>query len=280
MALGDICRVENCEKLVTKKGSKLCSMHRHRWERHRTFDDPIRTKNLICTIDGCEKEAIGKKLCDMHKARFDRNGHYDIVRNFPKKINEITKFCEIHGQLSLDAIYLEKGGKYCRQCRNKKNKDRKFIILDPSVTERKCGCCKEVKPTDSFSPQQNTQRWPICKMCRVNYASVHRAKHKHHYKKWYNLTKDQFNEILKSQNYRCYICNRTADEAQPGRRNKRENNLAVDHCHRLEKEGIMAIRGLLCFSCNAALGKFNDDVILLTKAIQYLDREPVLITKK
>lgn len=239
MVKGNICRIEDCNKIITSERSSLCNTHKHRWFKYKSFDNPK-----------------------------------------PKMPDGFIQFCGIHGYLTKEMVRVKNRRKCCIKCIKVKDKKSKFIILDTSITERKCGCCKEIKPIESFSPHQNTQRWPICRVCRVNYASASRAKHKYHYRKWYNLTADQYNELLKAQNYRCYICNRTADEAQPGKKNKRENNLSVDHCHELEKQGIMAIRGLLCFPCNIALGKFNDNITILKKAIEYLDRDPVLITKQ
>ncbi len=39
----------------------------------------------------------------------------------------------------------------------------------------------------------------------------------------------------------------------------------VDHCHSTGK-----VRGLLCYSCNIAIGLFKDNTELLEKAIFYL----------
>lgn len=44
-----------------------------------------------------------------------------------------------------------------------------------------------------------------------------------------------------------------------------ERELAIDHCHKTGK-----IRGLLCNRCNMALGAFQDNPLLLEKAIYYL----------
>ena len=41
--------------------------------------------------------------------------------------------------------------------------------------------------------------------------------------------------------------------------------LHIDHDHLTGK-----IRGLLCMSCNRALGWFRDDTVILKKAIEYL----------
>ncbi len=59
---------------------------------------------------------------------------------------------------------------------------------------------------------------------------------------------------LALQNGACAICKK-----------KRKRWLCVDHCHRTGK-----IRGLLCTSCNAALGSFEDDPHTTQVAADYL----------
>jgi hypothetical protein len=80
-------------------------------------------------------------------------------------------------------------------------------------------------------------------------------------KRKYDITKDQYDEILKSQNYVCAICQKPEKLAQKGK----PIRLAIDHCH---KSGI--VRGLLCAGCNTSLGKFDDNISILERAIEYL----------
>lgn len=61
-------------------------------------------------------------------------------------------------------------------------------------------------------------------------------------------------ELLFQNKKRCAICKRT-------------NKLHVDHCHSSGN-----LRGVLCQKCNMALGLLNDDVELLAKAIDYLNK--------
>lgn len=71
----------------------------------------------------------------------------------------------------------------------------------------------------------------------------------------YNLSLEQYEQMLIEQNYECKICRDT-------------KNLCVDHCHTTNK-----IRGLLCSTCNKALGAFKDNINILNSAIKYLDHK-------
>lgn len=76
----------------------------------------------------------------------------------------------------------------------------------------------------------------------------------------YNIDIEQYNKILKKQNYSCRICKL--------HESKFKKSLAVDHCHKTEK-----IRGLLCLNCNTGLGSFKDSTTILKKAIAYLNKK-------
>lgn len=69
------------------------------------------------------------------------------------------------------------------------------------------------------------------------------------------VSEDDYERLKASQNNRCAICNRP-----PGKR-----ALAFDHDHETGQA-----RGLLCFSCNAGLGQFQDSAQLLVTAALYL----------
>ena len=77
--------------------------------------------------------------------------------------------------------------------------------------------------------------------------------------KAFGINADQYEAMLKEQNNVCAIC------YKPDICNR---DLAVDHCHNTKK-----VRGLLCTNCNMALGKFQDDLQIIQKAVEYLTRE-------
>ena len=81
------------------------------------------------------------------------------------------------------------------------------------------------------------------------------------------LSKEQYDSLLKEQNYSCKICG----AKEPGHERK---NFAVDHdhtcCPGTTTTCGKCYRGLLCTRCNLVLGEVSDDVVLLSKMIDYL----------
>ena len=76
----------------------------------------------------------------------------------------------------------------------------------------------------------------------------------------FGLTIDDYNAMLKKQNYRCAIC------GSEGKTDRRFRKLGVDHNHETG-----AVRGLLCDNCNILLGHAKDNVDILRNAIKYLE---------
>ncbi len=79
-------------------------------------------------------------------------------------------------------------------------------------------------------------------------------------KKMFGISLDEYEAMLVSQGGVCAIC---------GGVQKAGASLCVDHCHVTER-----IRGLLCHRCNRAIGFFEDNKDLLTRAVSYLRSQP------
>jgi len=80
-------------------------------------------------------------------------------------------------------------------------------------------------------------------------------------KKLYNLSLDEWEAMYEAQGGVCAICGgREKDKSD------RYVNLTVDHCH-----GTGRVRGLLCNSCNRALGLLQESTDNLRAAIKYLN---------
>lgn len=84
-------------------------------------------------------------------------------------------------------------------------------------------------------------------------------------KERYNITPEQYDEMLHDQGGCCAICGQSERARHP--RSKKIQKLAVDHRHEDGK-----VRGLLCQDCNRGIGKFHEDISRLRKAIEYLTR--------
>jgi hypothetical protein len=84
--------------------------------------------------------------------------------------------------------------------------------------------------------------------------------HKYKWKlKQYGLKPEDYNRMYTDCQGRCNICDRHESELA--------SVLVVDHNH-----GNGKARGLLCRSCNASLGGFQDKADILLKAVEYLNR--------
>jgi hypothetical protein len=78
----------------------------------------------------------------------------------------------------------------------------------------------------------------------------------------YGINLIQYEKLFEEHKGLCAICNKPSQRVNKNGELKR---LAVDHDHKTGK-----VRGLLCFDCNTGLGKFGDDVEMLSKALSYL----------
>lgn len=125
-------------------------------------------------------------------------------------------------------------------------------------------CQEELTIFNTF--WQNGSRRGICKECQSkrmkkwNDANKERKKilnRNYKLKNDFNLTTEQFDELLQKQGGVCAVCK------NPNNVEGRE--LSVDHCH-----STGTIRGLLCQKCNVALGLLNEDESIIFNLLEYL----------
>ena len=81
----------------------------------------------------------------------------------------------------------------------------------------------------------------------------------------YNITIEEYNKILENQSDSCAICKCNKKDNIKYSENK-VRDLAVDHCHVTGK-----VRGLLCYSCNLAIGMLKDNIARAKKLVKYLE---------
>jgi hypothetical protein len=95
-------------------------------------------------------------------------------------------------------------------------------------------------------------------LCHAHYAKQ---------RKWeaFGVDANRYQEMLREQDGVCAICSQP--ERAPDGSSGKIKDMAIDHDH-----ATGAVRGLLCSTCNRALGLFRDDKALLNAAVVYLDK--------
>lgn len=136
---------------------------------------------------------------------------------------------------------------YCKAC--VRVRDRLRANKPVSATSKICFTCKAPKLAACFhkNPRNTDGLQSACKLCKRE-ANFRRLLVQ------YNLTIEQWDEMVLNQGGMCAICDQDAV-------------LVVDHDHATGK-----VRQLLCNGCNAALGFLKDSPDRATKAAEYLKK--------
>lgn len=140
----------------------------------------------------------------------------------------------------------------CKACKNSIQFLRKSNINNEVIiSEKVCSSCKEEKKVQQFDKEKaNIDGLKYtCKDCNY-FSSILRK---------YNLSKNEYLDILNKQDNKCAIC------SSNNTNNRLIKRFHVDHNHHTGK-----VRGLLCDSCNRALGLFKDSKENLIKALEYI----------
>ena len=153
--------------------------------------------------------------------------------------------CDCGNELSVVGTQLI-NQKYCIKCKpGAINGEKKY-----NDKEKYCPKCKDWKPLESFPKKKNSAsgRDSYCYPCFKEY------RRKWVRNKFYGITDEEFNKAFEEQNGSCALCGRY-------------NKLVIDHCHKTGK-----FRGLICSLCNSIIGRVDDSIELLQKAILYINK--------
>lgn len=136
------------------------------------------------------------------------------------------------------------------------------------MSSKVCKTCKKNKSISEYYRAERTRdgRRGSCRYCDMDARRKRLAKADPDQrrsvvlKNKYGITLEDYEKMSKNQGGRCHIC-KTDDYGKKGL-------LVVDHCH-----STGSVRGLLCYSCNIALGLFKDNISVLRDAITYLENK-------
>lgn len=149
----------------------------------------------------------------------------------------------------------------CKECDSKKS--NKWFKANPEKAAEKTKRWAAANPDKIKARAKNYYHNNIEKQKIKSklYRENNKDKIKDKYLHKYGINIDQYNKMYVYQNGCCAICGTHQDAFS--------RSLHVDHCHDTGE-----VRGLLCFQCNTAIGKLNDDVSLVLKAAAYLTNPP------
>ncbi len=124
------------------------------------------------------------------------------------------------------------------------------------------GWCKDCEHKRSKIYRENNPEYSKSR-CKI-YQKANKDKIKNHnLLKDYGITLDDFNKMLTEQGNKCKVCG------------KELTRPCIDHNHKTNR-----VRGVLCQKCNAFLGLVEEDLKIISKAIEYLLEDHYGITKK
>lgn len=150
------------------------------------------------------------------------------------------------------------------------------IDLFGNLPLKRCSNCKEDKPLSEFHHSHKNKGYPqlyahsYCKKCnkakcREHYSNNRAVYREANLKSRFGLTEEQYSEMHASQEGKCAVCGNIESLVRGHAR--KTCRLSVDHNHATKQ-----VRGLLCNSCNRAIGLLQENPIFLRKAADYLDK--------
>ncbi len=182
---------------------------------------PQQTLHEFCTVEGCGRPHKGRGYCNAHYARFIRGATIDKPIN--TRDSSPAPTCKEPGCEEPTKSRGLCAAHYARLLRHghTRYRDRKKPAKPCSVD----GC-------DNVLYAKG--------VCHIHYMRAKNARK-------FGITYERYVEMLATQGGGCAICRR-AEFSIDGQSGK-VRSLAIDHCH---ESG--AVRGLLCSSCNRAIG--------------------------
>ena len=128
----------------------------------------------------------------------------------------------------------------------------------------RCPDCSQDKPPEEFPRNKRSRsgRGTYCKPChnergRQTVKRLYGNTRHYHLRQKYGIGAAEVEAMVAAQGGTCPIC-----QKRPA--------VHVDHDHRTGR-----VRGILCESCNGAIGQFNDDPTLVRAAIEYIENRVI-----
>jgi hypothetical protein len=159
--------------------------------------------------------------------------------------------------------------KYCRKQYDKRWRSNntnlnKLCLICTTSSRNKDGTCKYCRNQYKKQWRLNSNKYRPCVKCnvfnRTKNGECKRCRMKCDLVYKYNLTIEQFDQLLINSCGRCMVCNDQFKNCK--------DDPVVDHDHKTDK-----VRGLLCYNCNLFIDGFGCGMIvgILESAINYIN---------
>lgn len=208
------------------------------------------------------KEMKNKNAREYYLAHKDKIS-INSKERYQKKKEEIRKKCKEYYENNKDIINekrkkrfkLNKEKEYKNQQKwNINNKDKLIKIKKKYKENHK----KEIQ---NYNKKHRKVLRDYYNSYKRKWRSNNKNKTKNEKLKKYNLTIEDFYNLLKIQKNRCGICKKKFN-------NSYSSFPCVDHNH---KTG--TIRGILCRNCNSGVGGLHDDIEIISNALKWVKKK-------
>ena len=244
------CSYEGCHNKRSHLKTGLCKPHRRvqlQEGQLRPLRPRSRLQSPVCTGPECSRLSESHDLCKEHDSQRRRGIPLHVIGGPARSEAQKQRWAGMTDEAKaawsarvLAGIPAERTEQHIQRLSAANRAAWRAKLIG---TERPCRTCGTGFVLDDL------KRWYCSKRCQRLYVQVRR----------HGLTVEEFRALLEAQNSLCAIC-------RGPWRGWNGQNPHIDHCHKTGR-----VRGLLCASCNSALGRFGDDPELLRRAAAYLE---------
>jgi hypothetical protein len=226
----------------------------------------LKEQNYCCAICGRSEEELGMKLYIDHE-HGKKHSHRGLIccgcnfmiGDFNEKIDNIENtisYLEKEEDAIIKAEIESEINSRIKQCPRCGDKDKSHFHKNKRTRDGlQCYCNKCGAEIQRGEPIGNNKK--KIKLSKKERKILVRDRN---FKAKYGITLDQYNELFDRQNGRCAICKISEIESK-------RKKLHLDHDHSSGR-----IRGILCSSCNAAIGHSYENINILKNAVIYLKK--------
>lgn len=167
--------------------------------------------------------------------------------------NKNKQFC-INGH-EIAIVGRTKGG-HCKACKKRwRDSNKEYFSVYQKKYQRENR--EKIKETDKIYYEEHKEE---IRIKTKEYNDTHKKQRRNRdLLKKYGITLEQYDKMFKKQKGFCIGCLRHQDVLK--------KVLAVDHNHKTGK-----VRGLLCDTCNRAIGLLQDDIKILVRLMRHLNK--------